>query len=344
MQEIDFAFNMNYLGPPEGTDLAGHNSVDAIFNYPDPKNKKLVHLVSRFFEVKSESIAFGAGATDIIYTLARLLKTEGSVLTPIPTFWEYEHANKIAGSTVKTMQLDEDQGFKWSSSDIEGNLEGVKTVYLCNPNNPTSFLQSPQELMTLIRKYPGINFVVDETYLLFLEGFDEKSLIHFASEEVSNLYVVISHSKFFAIPGARIGTLITSPSNVESYNGIHTPYMMHASAYSLLEHTLSAEEYIEKTRRQYKQRIDKVVGEAAKYLDSTKCKILPPMGPFMMIKMLDDRLAQDVTKELSDGLEKNSVVRDCSDMPGLTPKWIRAAIRGKKEMAFLFKSLGTILK
>lgn len=344
MKEIDFAFNMNYLGPPEGTDLAGHNSVDAIFEYPDPKNKNLVDLVSKFFKVKPESIAFGAGATDVIYTLARLLKTEESVLTPIPTFWEYSHANKIAGATVKTMQLDEDQGFKWSSADIEGNLEGVKTVYLCNPNNPTSFLQPPRDLMALIRKYPEINFVVDETYLLFSEEFDEKSLIHFASEEVSNLYVVISHSKFFAIPGARIGTLIASPSNIESYNGIHTPYMMNASAGSLLEHTLSATEYIEKARRQYKQRIEEVVKEAAEYLDPRKCKILPPMGPFMMMKMLENRSAQDITRELRAVPDKSSVVRDCSDMPGLTPNWIRAAIRSEKEMAFLFRSLGTILK
>jgi len=330
------------LGPPEGAIVAYHDAVDSIFEYPDPKNRELIDVASKFFNVKPESLSFGVGTTDVIYTLARLLKNDGRVLIPIPTFWEYAEANKVAGAEVKTLQLDEDKDFKWSSEDLESNLEGVKTVYLCN--NPTSFLQSPQELIAVVRGHPGINFVVDETYLLFLEDFDEKSLIHFAAGEVENLYIVISHSKFFAIPGARIGTLISSPPNIETYNEAHPPYMMNATVAPLMEHTLAASKYIESARKQYRERIEKVVQEATSLLDPAKCKVLPPMGPFMMIKMLQGISASDVTRELSAGPNQASTVRDCSDMPGLTPDWIRVAIRSEKEMTFLFKSLGLILK
>ena len=71
-------------------------------------------------------------------------------------------------------------------------------VFICNTNNPTSTIYQKKKLLELIKNNPNVQFVIDETYLIFRSDYFKQSLAKQAQRQ-KNLHVVMSLSKFFSI-------------------------------------------------------------------------------------------------------------------------------------------------
>lgn len=88
-------------------------------------------------------------------------------------------------------------------------------VIITNPNNPSGNNFSDIEIINLIKKFPRHLFIIDEAYAGFgNQNYRESSTIRYAVSS-SNLIVARTFSKFFSIPGLRIGYLITNSSLME---------------------------------------------------------------------------------------------------------------------------------
>ena len=79
-------------------------------------------------------------------------------------------------------------------------------VFICNPNNPTGTLTSKDVLINTIKKASLTNtiVVIDESFLDFIREVEEYSVINLINE-FSNVFIIKSMTKLFAIPGIRIG-------------------------------------------------------------------------------------------------------------------------------------------
>ena len=66
------------------------------------------------------------------------------------------------------MMAEESDDFRPDLSRLEQKIEGKDTVFICNPNNPTGSLIPKEELEWLCRSHPGTNFIIDESYLPFV--------------------------------------------------------------------------------------------------------------------------------------------------------------------------------
>lgn len=339
MKQIDFAQSLNCSGLPEGTEAILRESAILVTSYPDYSHSLLKELLEEKLGIPKEAVTFGAGTTEIIFNLPYILK-KGEVLIPSPTFWQYEAANRrLDHSVINRFELKEEDDFKADYDELREKVSKSKVLYLCNPNNPTSKLYNVEFLQKLVEEFPETDFVVDETYLFFDENFDRESLMKFALSH-KNLYVVMSFSKFFSMPGLRVGVLVSQPENIEKYEKHRIPYTMSPMAGTVLEHVLKDQRFILDSRTRYRDQIGEAYRLGKEQLPPDSCKLIKPEGPFMLVKLLQDATASQVEKTLAD---KDILIRDCTEMQGLGEKWIRVSCRNREDMSLLFTNLTDIL-
>lgn len=135
-----------------------------------------------------------------------------------PTYANYIGFAAVAGVKLVPVPCYLEQGFALPPlTEIESYLTSrTRGVLLCNPNNPTGTVYSRSELSMLLDlcREHGLFLVLDETYREFVyDGLKPLSVLALAPDD-PHVIVVDSLSKRFSLCGARIGTLITSSSDV----------------------------------------------------------------------------------------------------------------------------------
>lgn len=339
MKEIDFSLNLNFLGAPEGTEDVARDAAILITRYPDHSSKELKELAENKFGVDKNAVTFGAGTTEIIYNLPHVLR-RGRVLIPRPSFWQFKAASRRDGRQIVRMDTTEEEDFRLEYEELRSHIEESSVVFLCNPNNPTSRLFKTKEIKDLVDQFPDVDFVVDETYLLFMDDFDIRSLMQFAPSR-KNLYVITSLSKFFVIPGLRLGMMVSSTQNIRRYEEGVAPYTVSPMAGKVLGHVLNDEAFIDTTRATYKEKIPEAYALGTKMLPHDQCTLIKPEGPFMLIKLTQGTTSGMVRDALAN---LGIMVRDCEEIEGLGNQWIRASCRSTEEMTLLFSNLADILR
>ena len=119
---------------------------------------------------------------------------------PVPSYADYERAAELSGLSVEKVFLKEHQGFRLDVAQLESKLKGDELVFLGQPNNPTGLPCDVPALRDLAGKHPATIFIVDEAFADFVEGLDR-----LAANRPANVVVLCSLTKFYAIPGLRLG-------------------------------------------------------------------------------------------------------------------------------------------
>jgi threonine-phosphate decarboxylase len=203
----DFSHNLNPFGPPDCLEDIIAKAVKGVDHYPDDNSTELKEVLAEHFNVLPENVTVGAGSSDIIRMFPNTFLNNGDkALIMRPSFAEYSHQCRIAGATVKELLLKEKNDLRIDIDEITANAEGVKAVYVCNPNNPTGRIEPKAKVLRLIKECADRNILVflDETLLELVPSYKEVSC---ASEvkNYDNLVIIGSLTKSFAIPGIRIG-------------------------------------------------------------------------------------------------------------------------------------------
>jgi aspartate aminotransferase len=98
----------------------------------------------------------------------------------------------------------------------EAITERTKAIMICNPNNPTGYLYSKEELESLGRivKKHDLFLFSDEVYREFVyDGKEHHSVMHLPGIE-ENVILLDSISKRYSACGARIGVLISKNKEI----------------------------------------------------------------------------------------------------------------------------------
>ena len=123
-------------------------------------------------------------------------------LIPVPSFTEYEDACTLYDHHIQFV----------GQVDVEHIPEHTNLMFICNPNNPDGRIWSLEEITALVKNYPDMVLVVDESFIHFAPGTESAlSLL----KEYSNLLVIKSMTKCYAIPGLRLGYMLGNPAIVE---------------------------------------------------------------------------------------------------------------------------------
>ncbi|MCA1926964.1 MAG: aminotransferase class I/II-fold pyridoxal phosphate-dependent enzyme [Calditerrivibrio sp.] len=167
--------------------------------YPEPDADSLAKIFERLHNLHRKSTIVLNGSVEGIYLWAERFRGS-KFLVIVPSFSEYEDAAKRFGSDLIFSSID----------GIEDNIDRADCIILCNPNNPDGNLLQRDYLLNLVRKYSEKNFLIDEAYIDIVG--ESHSLIG-EVQSFANLYVLRSMTKFFSLPGIRLGFLSFSPKN-----------------------------------------------------------------------------------------------------------------------------------
>jgi threonine-phosphate decarboxylase len=320
---LDFSSSVNPLGPSKRALAAAKNSFKEIPAYPDSNSNALRQTIaSHFGRLTKNNIIVGNGSTELMYLFAETFMCRGNVaLIPAPTFGEYESAVRKTGEKLKFVKLD--KSFNIDTNAFEREMAGVKIVFLCNPNNPTSML-IPAELLTRIinraLKQDTLVFL-DEDFLEFAENEETLSMIG-KIENYPNLFILRSFTKIFALTGLRIGYGIASKEIVDVLSQAKIPWNVNCLAQPAAVAALKDEKHLKVTLELIKK---EKAWLASEFDRMSGFKVFPPDANFFFI---DIRKTGLTAKELAYKLLKQGIlIRDCTSFSGLDKYFIRVAVK-----------------
>lgn len=182
--------------------------------------KKLVEYYKRFNinVTEDEIIVTNGGSEGILFAFNACLDPGDEVIIPEPFYANYNGFAVTSGAIVKPIISKIDNGF--ALPPIEEFEKAItpktKAIMICNPNNPTGYLYTKEELETLaeIVKKHDLFLFSDEVYREFAYDNNQVySVMHLKGIE-QNVVLLDSVSKRYSACGARIGMFVTKNKEV----------------------------------------------------------------------------------------------------------------------------------
>jgi len=209
--EVFLDANENAYGSPAGD---GYN------RYPDPLQKELKERLSEIRSVDPSQIFVGNGSDEAIDLLFRIFCYPGQdscIICP-PTYGMYQVSADINDVAVNEVPLTSE-----FQLDVPAVLSAVtpttKLIFICSPNNPTGNLMRSEDVKRIAEEFNGI-VVVDEAYIDFAAA---ESVIT-ELPNLSNLVVLQTFSKAWAMAGLRVGLGFASSEVIGLMNRVKPPY------------------------------------------------------------------------------------------------------------------------
>src|SRR5262249_28598137 len=279
-----------------------------------------------------EQVVVGNGANDLIYLVTRAARPRRVALAE-PTYTEYLRATLAVGAEV-THWLAEGEDFRPGPFDPEG----ADLVWVCNPNNPTGRLwPPPDELSAWVRAHPRTLFAVDEAFLPLpcAAGPEARSMAGQVGG-LPNLVVVRSLTKYYALPGLRLGYAVASPTWAARLRAQAVPWSVNALAQIGGLAALADEGYRARTAAWLQAEAVTLAGRIGR--TSRRCRPVPSETSFVLIRL------EGVTSAEAVGTlrERGIVVRDASNFVGLGDRFVRVAARSAEDNGRLLAALAAL--
>lgn len=334
-QLTDFSASINPMGISHRALRRLKRELPLVRHYPDAAQQELRDLIASEERVDSQCILFGNGATQLLHLLSRWLNPRKALLLA-PGFSEYWNALCRTSCKITACALKPKENFKLKLADliqcIDEKRPGV--VILANPNNPIGTLVSHAALIELAKvcRSRAIHLVLDESFLDFTS---QPSLGPLAARRDS-LIVVRSLTKFYALPGLRMGYLVASRPLVHDLANRIEPWSVNTLALIAAAESLKDVEYRERTLA--------LVASEREYLSNglKRLQWLEPFPSQSNFLLAHIKLSGVSGMDLRRALEKNHIlIRDSAGFSGLSSQFIRVAVRSRRENRLLLKALRT---
>lgn len=211
--------------PPEA--LAAIRNIDrTILEYSPSEGilsfrQKLVKYYHKFnINVDVSDIIITTGGSEAVtFAFMSCLDPGDEIIVPEPAYANYTAFAIVAGAVIKSIPASIDDGFALPPVEEFEKLITPKTkgIMICNPNNPTGYLYTSEEMnkiRDLVKKY-NLFLFSDEVYREFCyTGSPYISAFHLDGIE-QNVVLIDSVSKRYSECGLRIGALITKNKEVK---------------------------------------------------------------------------------------------------------------------------------
>ena len=337
---LDFSANVNPLGPPVGVVEVLRRAADdprILTAYPDPHARALVAVLSEREGIRAERIVVGNGGAAILDAAVRALRPRRCVL-PLPAFSEYARALSAARVEITPFPLRFETSFALDPEQLVRSVRstGADLCIFANPHNPSGSLLQRDRLLALVRALGdlGCASIVDEA---FIDYVPEESIAGKIGEDAA-VVVLRSLTKFYAIPGMRVGYAFASRTLAAPIRGAFPSWPVGAIEQAAAIAALADEDYAERTRSSNAVERDRFVGALAE----RGIPVLPCAANFLLasVRALDSDTERLRTRLIRDhGL----IVRTFPDDPVLAGNaLIRLAVRTREENALFVRALQTL--
>ena len=333
---IDFSANANPYGPsPQVRAALAGVPLD---RYPDAQTIVLRERLAQVHGLTPDHIIVGNGTAELIWLLGMAYLQRGDPVVIIgPTFGEYRAAAGLMGAEVTEYRALAAADFRPDVDAIEALIgrQRPRLTFLCNPNNPTGVYLAREAVEALAAACGEGLLVVDEAYRAFVaEPWPSEPLVERGlglSPAESNVVLLRSMTKDYALAGLRLGYALASPEMVPTLNKVQPSWSVNAAAQAAGLAALSDKDHLRETLPKITEAKAYLVEELARL----GLRVVPSAANFLLVEVGDGRSLR--WKLLSHGL----LVRDCTSF-GL-PEYVRIAARRMEECRRLIKTLHQLL-
>ncbi|HLJ87105.1 MAG TPA: threonine-phosphate decarboxylase CobD [Candidatus Angelobacter sp.] len=297
--------------------------------YPDPDCRALVSAAAAHYGVEPGQIFAANGSTEALY-LAMLTLRPKKVAIFEPTFSEYERAAQWAtASTVEVVRI---QAYPKADFVPALRVPNADVAILCNPNNPTGVYLPREVLGTWLDACAAANVfvVMDEAFIEFVE--DEAASMADELATRSNLLILRSMTKFFGIPGIRLGFALGAAGFIRKIWQNRIPWSVNVIAQQM--GTYLAQDSISQAGVAARVACERLF--LSQGFERLGCTVLPSTANFILCKLPHGQSNRDLLSRLS---EKGFLLRDAANFHGLNGEYVRCAVKERPENDALLKAI-----
>jgi L-threonine-O-3-phosphate decarboxylase len=311
---LDFSASINPLGPPKSAIAAIQRSISQLPFYPDPEYTRLTSVLARHHHLDVEYILPGNGSAELLTWAGRELAQQKFTYLMTPAFSDYGRALQAFQGKIRCFNLLESDNLALppnNSSDLEAGL------IINNPHNPTGKLWTRDEIIPYLQQFALV--VVDEAFMDFLPPEEEQSLIPLV-RDYPNLVILRSLTKFYSLPGLRIGYAIAQSDRIQRWKQWRDPWSVNILAAEAAIAAIADREFQQQTWNWLLPTKDKLFNDLKQISGLSP---LPSVANFLLVTA--NRSTTELQREL---LIKNHIlIRDCLSFPELGDRYFRIAVR-----------------
>jgi len=332
-QLIDMSSNLSPFGMADGLRQVLTDRLDEIGYLPESGSETLCGLFADKYSIKPGMVLAGNGTTEFIYGVPATAGLHRAVIIQ-PTYGDYEPACQWADVRYEHFVLRAENNFTLDLQELGRVLRGGDIVFLCNPNNPTGAMVKSSLLHEFVKGHPKTLFLVDESYLPFVR---EPSLFEFPMPD--NLFVLISFSKIYGIPGLRLGFLVAEEKRLASLAVRRKPWGVNRIAQVAGEFLIShGDSYVDRVVRYMEEERPRFVA-GLKTLPGIE--VVPGAANFILCRLTGDLRAGRLADEM---LARNIMIRNCASFNSLDDRYFRLSLKSRESNAKCLSVLRQILK
>lgn len=329
---LDFSVSINPLGPPACVAETLAHALPLLTRYPSLDAEPARFAVAARLGLDPAEVLVGNGATELISLLVRaLLPTRVWVVEPC--YSEYRAAAESCSIPVMRLPyqvVGERFEPAWDAlRPVAGDM-----VFLGCPNNPTGQSPDPQRLDELFGT-DGVFWILDESFLAFSDPSERSSP---AVPPQPGVITVRSLTKFYAIPGLRLGYLIAARDTVAKLARAKDPWSVNSLAEHLAGLLLADRAYADRTRQFISAERVRVAGTLRGKVGVT---VYPGEANFLLCLLPEGKTVKALNASLK---RQGMVVRDASTFIGLSERHFRMGLRRVPENDRLIAALAGFVR
>lgn len=357
---LDFSASISPLGIPETAIAAIQAHLADLRAYPDPNYGDLRQALAQYHDVDPAWICPGNGSAELLTWASRELAQLDQTLLVTPAFGDYRRSLRAFGAAIAPRPLPEVCAYQpdFSRQHADGSPSGARALpdlfqpcdplpeqpsettaqtwglLLNNPHNPTGCLFAAASILPYLEQCDLV--VVDEAFMDFLPPHQQQSLISYV-RTYPNLVILRSLTKFYSLPGLRIGYGIAHPDRIQRWQQWRDPWSVNtlaaAAAIAVLQDTAFQQatyEWLPPARSQL----------------FAGLQTLPGIQPLLSAANYMLVACQPSAVDLQHNLLKQHriLIRDCVSFPELGDRFFRVAVRTAADHQQLLTGLAPMLE
>ncbi len=335
---LDFSASINPLGIPQRVIEAIQANLSAIQHYPDPSYQRLRQFLADWHQVPIEYVLVGNGASELITWAARELAKLSWVGLIVPAFRDYWRSLRAFDAQVIPINLQlsvASPAIKRRETDLPQMPPSSRHsagLLLNNPHNPTGVMWSREILLSLLQDFALV--VVDESFMDFLPPAQDQSFIPWVTR-YPNLVVIRSLTKFYSLPGLRLGYAIAHTEHLNQWQQWRDPWPVNVLAEAAAITALGDQQFRQETWAWL---------EPARETLYRGIATVPQLQPYRSsVNFLLVKSDQSILPWQEKLLKNYQIfIRDCLSFPELGENFFRVAVRTPQENQKLLAAIAHI--